>query len=203
MHNGEEEELRRIREFLFADRADADPQTPDHSRLLIDQALKKDAERESAMRALGYNRVERERWRQNKSVPKPRSGDRDRAIAVKRIDHYIGTRVNWTSTSLNRAEVVAAWANLSNHDVDRVKAWLDKGVDPLRFAEVIKLLDNGLRPDDIFTEVHGKTIAQHLRDGSSVEWCLHALHFKQERDSSTRPVRPQSYGAAPSARRTQ
>ncbi|GHJ12158.1 hypothetical protein [Micromonospora sp. AKA38] len=191
MHDGEDEELLRIRENLLGRRAE-------NGAAGADLALKKNDDLESGLRALGLNRRERERWRRRGNDPRPRNGDRDRAIAVKRIDHHIGELVDWTTAGASRAEVVAAWAHLSNHDVDRVKKWLDKGVDPLRFAEVMRLVDNGLRTDDLFAEVHGKTIAQHLRDGSSVEWCLHALYFKRERDAS---MRPQLRGSTPSGQR--
>ncbi|MGW3618539.1 hypothetical protein [Micromonospora arida] len=189
MYNGEDEELRRIRENLLGGRADPDQGSAEIGAL-ADLVLRKYDDLESGLRALGLNRREREDWRRHGASPKPRSSDRDRATALKRIRYYIDEQVDWTKTSANRIEVLATWAVLSNYDVDKVKEWFSKGVDPLSFAEVFELGKNDFRPQDLFTEISGKTVAQHLREGSSAQWCLHALHFARQHEASMRNERP-------------
>jgi hypothetical protein len=177
LHEGEDAELRRIREFLLGG-----PEIGSAS--LADQIVKAD-EFDSGLRTLGLNRHERERLRQDRHRSKPRNKARDRKTAIKRLGYYIDERVDWGKTNVDRTEAIAAWAALSDHDVDRVNDWWNGGAHPLDFAEIAKLAKDGFRPTDLFTEVHGKTVVQHLRDGSSAEWCAHALRWERKRGTGT------------------
>jgi hypothetical protein len=137
-------------------------------------------ELDSDLRALGYNRPERERLRRSDHLPKARDQGREEATAVKRLGLHIDKQVNWAETDLSRAEVIAAWAALCNHDVDKANDWWGRGVHPLDIAEITKLTDYGFQPTDLYTIVNKKTIMDHIRDGTSVEWCRHALRWAQK-----------------------
>ncbi|MCD0449449.1 hypothetical protein LO762_09635 [Actinocorallia sp. API 0066] len=129
------------------------------------------------LRALGINRPERERLRRGRQRSGTPNKDREKAKALLRIGFYIDEQVEWETTDLDREEVVAAWAFLSNHDVDRVNQWWAEGVHPLDITYIRLLQDNGFEPTDLYRTIHGKTVLQHLREGTSPQWCLLALSW--------------------------
>jgi hypothetical protein len=144
---------------------------------------------------MGLNRRERERARRgsrNDSVAQ--EGDRRKAIALKRIEFYLSQRVDWSQTELDKHDAARVWASLCNHDVDLMNRWFRRGIDPRVYAQVREWLGEGLSIDDLFVEVKGKTVLQHLCDGSSVSYCLSALWWEakpsQQSVPSQRPPDP-------------
>lgn len=162
------------------------PATPD----ALEAALRVGDELDAGLRAPGMNRTEREQLRRDKRPQKtPRNEIREKLIAVKRIAFYIDQQVDWNATTQRRNEVVAGWAALCRHDVDLAKEWFSKGVDPLDLPEATKLAKYGFKPTDLFTVVHRKSLLQHLREGTSIEWCISAFEWHQK-TSVGRPASP-------------
>jgi hypothetical protein len=171
-----DEELSHIRDFLLSARAEPPSQLSRSLRSeVIDRKIEEDAERQAALRSLGYNRRERENLRQgqrNRSVRQP-----NEQLARKRIAFYINERVDWDATDVNRLEAIDAWASLAAHDVGLVLKWWDSGVHPLDFAEVRELLGQGMDIEDVFAVIEGKTVIEHIRAGTSATWCRYALDW--------------------------
>jgi hypothetical protein len=182
--DGEEEELRRLREWLQRPGDEGDAAAEDYDALaqawVSERRVQQDDEDVEMLRALGVNRRERDRLRHKRNAPMPSNKDRDRQNAVKRIAHYIDEIVDWNETTIDRSHVYAAWAGLSDYNVDQCNAWFRRGVDPLHYAEVRVLVMEGLSPTDLLTEVNGKTILQHLREGTSMRYCLMALDWHRK-----------------------
>jgi hypothetical protein len=135
-----------------------------------------DTELDSGLRALGFNRPEREKLRKRRRSSRTPNGNREMAQALLRIGFYIDQRVDWTATELDRREVIAFWADLCDHDVDKTNQLWFQGVDPLDMNYVSVLKDNGFGPPTLYRVIHGRTVLQQLRDGQTIEWCLGALH---------------------------
>lgn len=129
------------------------------------------------LRAMGYNRVERERLRRGK--PQPSSEEKYRATTVKRFEYHIGRRLTGRTTE-TQAELARAWAGLTNYNLDLAQRWWDAGIDPGSPRELAKAIEAGLQVEDLGEVIAGaRTIAEHLQAGNSLAWCLGALHWKR------------------------
>lgn len=173
-----DDELSPIRDFLLSDRTE--PPSP-LSRSLkaeaVDRKLEEDAERQEALRSLGYNRRERDNLRPGQRN-KPPVRRPDERLARKRIAFYINDRVDWDATDVSRADAIDAWARLAAYDVDLVLKWWNSGVHPLDFVEARELLGHGMAIEDLFAVVEGRTVIEHIRAGSPVTWCQIALEWQ-------------------------
>jgi hypothetical protein len=182
--NGEEEELRRLLDWLQRPQDEGDAAAESYAAIAQawrgEVALRRDDEEVEVLRALGVNRRERQRLGRKRNAPRPSTADRARESAAKRIAFYIDEKVDWNKTRADRSEVLAAWVALSDHNVDRCNEWWRRGVDPLHYAEVLLLVQERLSPTDLLAEVQGKTILQHLRGGTSMAWCLAALDWQRK-----------------------
>ncbi|MFF4989742.1 hypothetical protein ACFY19_21300 [Streptosporangium saharense] len=100
---------------------------------------------------------------------------------MRRIEFYLDQRFTaWSSTDLDKREVIAAWADPTQHNVDEVLRWWDKrGVHPLRIYEVRELLGHGFSTQDLALEVQGRSILEHLAGGYSAAWCMSAIRWER------------------------
>lgn len=129
------------------------------------------------LRAMGYNRIERERLRRGQ--PRRRNEDRHRAITVKRFKFHIAQKLTDRTTE-EVAELATAWVNLMNFNLDVAQRWWDAGVDPGKPGQLAKAIEEGLRVEDLGEVVTGgRTIAEYLQAGYSPAWCLGALHWRR------------------------
>jgi hypothetical protein len=186
--NSEEGELRCILAYLREGRAGTGDAAADEDAMtaawLTERSMRRDDEDVEMLRALGYNRREREALRRRRNTQRPNKRDRDREIAVKRIAYYLNENVKWNETTSDPNVVCRAWAGLSDYNVERCNDWWRRGVDPLDYAKVLVLVEHGLSPTDLLTDVKGKTILQHLKEGTSMQWCVLALDFERKRPST-------------------
>ena len=128
------------------------------------------------LRAMGYNRIEREEIRRRK--PRRANADRHRATTLKRFAYYIAQRLPDLAPE-RAAELANKWASLTNYDVDLAQRWWSSGVSPNDPGELAQAILEGLQIQDLGKVVNGKTIAEHLQAGSSPTWCLQALHWQR------------------------
>lgn len=129
------------------------------------------------LRAMGYNRIERERLRRGQ--PRPRNEDRHRATTVKRFKYHIAQALTDRTTE-EVAELATAWVSLTDYNLDLAQRWWQAGVDPGTPGQFAKAIEDGLRVEDLGEVVAGgQTIAEHLQAGNSLVWCLGALHWKR------------------------
>jgi hypothetical protein len=135
-----------------------------------------DDEIDGLLRAMGYNRIEREEMRRR--TPRRASTDRYRATTLKRFAHYITRRLP-DLTPERAAELANEWASLTSYDVDLAQRWWRSGVDPNDPGELAQAIAGGLQIRDLGEVINGKTIAEHLQAGSSLTWCLRALHWQR------------------------
>ncbi|MFD0662532.1 hypothetical protein [Thermocatellispora tengchongensis] len=52
---------------------------------------------------------------------------------------------------------------------------------PLHADHVKAFLAQGLHPSELNARVYGKTIAEHLRDGQPMDWCIEAIRWHKRR----------------------
>ena len=131
---------------------------------------------EQILRAMGYNRKQREEMRRHK--PRPAKADRHHATTLKRFAYYVSQRLpNLTPGRAN--ELAKEWASLTSYDVDLAQRWWTSGINPDNPAEFSDAIARGLRIEDLGEVVHGKTIAEHLQAGNSPTWCLGALRWRR------------------------
>jgi hypothetical protein len=128
------------------------------------------------LRAMGYNRIEREEMRRRR--PQRTSEDRYRATTLKRFAYYIR---RWLPdlTPDRAAELANEWASVTSYDVDLAQRWWNSGVSPNDPSDLAHAIMGGLQIQDLAEVVNGKTIAEHLQAGSSPTWCLRALHWQR------------------------
>lgn len=130
---------------------------------------------DALLRAMGYNRYERERLRRGR--PRLVDGQKYRAVTVKRFIHYLAQRLP-TRPVEDIAELAQAWARLTSDDLDLAQRWWDAGVDPGNPGQLASAIRQGFRVQDLAEVVQGRTIAEHLQAGNSIAWCLAALHWR-------------------------
>jgi hypothetical protein len=133
------------------------------------------------LRAMGYNRIEREQLRRRRPrPPRPRSKnkEKDRAIAVERFRYYIEERLPGRPPE-EIAELAQAWAGLTRYDLDLAQRWWRAGVDPGSPDQLVDALTEGLQVEHLGEVVGGKTIAEHLQAGNSPTWCSRALGWER------------------------
>jgi hypothetical protein len=118
---------------------------------------------DEALRGMGYNRPERERIR--RGSPQPLNKERYRDVTLKRFQHHLGKRLpHLTDAALN--PLVTLWAALTDYDLDRAQRWWSFGVDPGAPGPLINAIKAGLRIEHVGLVVHGRTIAEHLQEGT-------------------------------------
>ncbi|TMR37394.1 hypothetical protein [Actinomadura geliboluensis] len=184
MSREDEEELQRIQTYMLAGRKPI-LKRPAPSGAIAKRDLQRAAasndQLDAGLRMLGYNRPERERLRRSRQRSRSRDRDRDRGRdkrqAALRLAFYIDRQVDWTTTDLDRKQVIASWAHLCGHDVEKANGWWAQGVHPLDIAHIRFLKDNGFQPADLCRVIQGKTVLEHLHEGSSPQWCLLALSW--------------------------
>ncbi|MEU0520394.1 hypothetical protein [Streptosporangium sp. NPDC006007] len=140
------------------------------------QVRSKRAEMEEALRGWGYNY--RERDKKLRGTPK-RPAQQDNKKTYLRFAHYIDADVDWSSTDLDREQVIASWRNFVGDDVNLAVEWRDAGVPYLAIGKIEGFLAEGFSADDLHTQVHGKTVLEHLLAGNSVRWCAAALQMRR------------------------
>jgi hypothetical protein len=129
---------------------------------------------DDALRHWGYNRIERERLR--RGTPRPRNRGDYRAVTVKRFAYYIGKLLPERPPEEVNG-LAATWAALSEYNVDRAQRWWSNGVDPAQPGQFADAIAAGLEPSDLGEVIHNRTIAEHLRAGNSLAWCVDALRW--------------------------
>jgi len=133
------------------------------------------------LRAMGYNRIERERLRRGQ--PRPRNEEKHRATTVKRFEYYIAERLP-DRPAEEVAELARAWVGLTSYDLDLAHRWWTVGVDPGSPGQLANAITKGLRVQDLGEVVKGRTIAEHLQAGNSLAWCLLALDWRRRQRSA-------------------
>jgi hypothetical protein len=128
------------------------------------------------LRAMGYNRIEREKLRRGQ--PRPKNEEKYRATTVKRFEYWIAKRLTNRSAE-EIAKLASAWVGLTNYDLELAQRWWTAGVDPSEPDQLANAFREGLQVQDLGEVVGERTIAEHLQAGNSVTWCLHALHWKR------------------------
>lgn len=130
---------------------------------------------EEELRSLGLNYLERQAIRH----PRRSRGNSERYKRTNliRFGWYIDQIVDWTDNSVSRGQVIAAWVALSKGDIDVARRWWEAGIDPCKLSAARELMEEGLHPRDLAICINSKTIAEHLKSGSSIKWCLNALRW--------------------------
>jgi hypothetical protein len=98
------------------------------------------------LRAMGYNRVERERLRQGH--PHPRNEEKYRAVTIKRFRHYLTERMPERPAE-EVAQLAEAWVALTKYDLDLAQRWWTAGVDPGNPGQFASAITAGLRIEDL------------------------------------------------------
>ena len=132
---------------------------------------------EEFLRGMGYNRPQREQLRRGQ--PRPRNDAKYRAITIKRYEHYLRLQLPQEAVD-NIAQLAAAWAGLTNYNLELAQRWWDAGVKPDNPGDLAKAIEGGLQIQNLGEVVHGRTIAQHLQAGNSLDWCLIALDWTRQ-----------------------
>ena len=128
------------------------------------------------LRAMGYNRIERERLRRGQS--RPRNEDKYRTATRKRFVHYIAKRLP-DRPAEEVAALAEAWVALTKYDLDLAQRWWGGGVDPRTPGQLTNAIAAGFRVEDLGAVVHNRTIAEHLQAGNSLRWCMLALDMSR------------------------
>lgn len=128
------------------------------------------------LRAMGYNRIEREQLRRGQ--PRPRNEEKYRAVTIKRFRHYLAERMPERPAE-EVAELAEAWVALTKYDVDLARRWWTAGVDPGNPRQLVSAITAGFRIEDLGEVVKGRTIAEHLQAGNPLAWCVLALDWKR------------------------
>lgn len=124
------------------------------------------------LRALGYNRREREQLRRGKPRSRNNAGYHD--TTRKRFKYYIAQQLpDLTDTALDR--LATMWTTLTSYDLDLAQRWWASGIDPGNPAQLADAIKAGLQVEHLKIMVQGRTIAEHLRAGNSVRWCMGAI----------------------------
>jgi hypothetical protein len=150
-----------------------DPETVVSSDLAHDRAV------ETGLRAMGYNRIEREKLRRGRPPgrPRPTNEAKYRNINAKRFRYYLEKRLpNRTGGEL--AQLVAEWVEVTDCDLALAKRWWDADVDPENPGQLAEAIVGGFQMQDLARIVKGKTIAEYLQGGCSVTSCLRALRWR-------------------------
>jgi hypothetical protein len=141
---------------------------------------------EAFLRAMRYNRHERERIRRGRS--QPRSDARYRDVAPKRYSHYLSQALpDLPSDQIDR--LAKAWVMLADYDVGVAQQWWAAGVDPRHPEQLALAIETGLRREHLGQEIFGQTVAEHLQAGSPLRWILGALGFSTSVSDRTEPRR--------------
>ncbi len=131
---------------------------------------------DQVLRAMGYNRKQREELRRHK--PRRVNADRHRATTLKRFAYYIAQRL--PDLAPGRAtELAKEWARLTSYDVDLAQRWWTSGINPDNPVDFARAIAKGLRIEDLSEVINGKTVAEHLQAGNSPTWCLGALYWQR------------------------
>lgn len=139
---------------------------------------------DATLRALGYNRRDRERLRRGQ--PRPRNNARYRDTTQKRFRYHIAQRLSGlTDTALDR--LVTMWTTLTSYDLDLAKRWWASGIDPGDPDQLADAIEAGLRVQHLELVVQGQTIAEHLHAGNSVRWCMGAIGLTTAIGSNPEP----------------
>ncbi|MBN9795637.1 hypothetical protein DMP17_44790 [Pseudonocardia sp. TMWB2A] len=134
---------------------------------------------EAGLRSLGLNYKERDAMLRPPTSRRPLS-DQSRRVQIKRFEWHLSQRVNWSTTEHDAAAyLVGAWVDLSNADLDLALSWWDAGADPARPDVVSQLLEVGFRPGDLSRPIGRRSVAEELRRGSTVEYCLIAIKWQR------------------------
>jgi hypothetical protein len=144
---------------------------------LAGQPEPSDSELDTVLRSWGYNRREREDLRRALRAPKSK---RDyKPVILKQFRFYIDERLGDRTPTPDTSRLAAVWASLTEYKIQLAQWLWSIGFDPADPAQVDAFLEGGYCLQDLETEVNGKTIAEHLRDGEPLQWCLAALSWNQ------------------------
>jgi hypothetical protein len=68
---------------------------------------------------------------------------------------------------------------LTTCDLDLALHWWAAGIDPGKPEQLASVIREGFGVHDLSQVVQGRTIAEHLQAGNSIDWCLAALHWRR------------------------
>lgn len=159
-------------------RDEDDPALLSYLREVEPSASSRD-EAEVGLRSLGFNYRERDAFLRPGKKPRASTQDRHRAIQVKRFRWHLGQRLDSSISDETLTYLVGEWVDLSQADLELALAWWDAGADPARPEIVSDLIEAGLQPKDLARPIGNRTVLEHLRRGSSVEWCIAALGWNR------------------------
>jgi len=131
---------------------------------------------DAGLRSLGYNYYERERLRRGQ--PRPRNEAKYRTATAKRFRYYITEKVPGR-TDAQIAELVAAWVELTDYNLDLAQRWWAAGINPGKPDQLASAVEAGFTPQELGRVVQGRTLAEHLQAGCSIDWCMGALRWQR------------------------
>jgi hypothetical protein len=132
-----------------------------------------DAELDAGLRSLGLNYKERDALRRGPTRPFDR--ERFKQVILKQFRFHVDRRTGGRLPAEDAARLAAAWAILTDHDLDLAQRLWDTGFDPAAPKIFNAFLEAGLDVADLDVMVGGKTVATHLREGQPLRWCIEAI----------------------------
>jgi hypothetical protein len=127
---------------------------------------------EAFLRAMGYNRPERERIRRGPS--RSRNDAKYRDAAPKRYAFYLSQSLpNLTSGEITR--LAEAWVMLTDYNLDLAQRWWAAGIDPSHPEHLADAIEAGLELEHLGLDLNGRSVAEHLQAGSPLRWILGAM----------------------------
>ena len=127
---------------------------------------------EAFLRAMGYNRPERERIRRGPS--QPRNDAKYRDTAPKRYAFYLSQSLpGLASDEITR--LAKAWVVLTDHNLDLAQRWWAAGIDPSHPEHLADAIAAGLELEHLGLDLDGRSVAEHLQAGSPLRWILGAI----------------------------
>jgi hypothetical protein len=180
----EEHEDEALLAWLRDGRQENDEQDLDAGLLALLQQGVEDAatDLDSELREFGLSPSERRKvLRQANRVPRDTS--RYRTTVFRQFRWWIDKRIDWSTTDLGRDYVAATWMSLTKNNLDLAKGWWDAGINPLDLEQITALSEHGIHPRDLVVRIGKRTILEHVRRGTSVEWCVNALNWTHRRNA--------------------
>ena len=137
---------------------------------------------DSELRDFGLSASDRRKILQSGSRT-AQDSSRYKTITFKRFRWWIDKHVDWSKTEWNPDYVVAVWLSLTGHNLELAKSWWGAGINPLDLEQIAALAKHDLRPRDLAIRIGQRTIYEHIRRGTSVEWCVNALNWNHRRNA--------------------
>jgi hypothetical protein len=130
---------------------------------------------DTVLRAMGYGRPQRERLRYSRR-PGPAGNTRHQAVTLKRFAFYIRQQLPGLQDE-EAAHLAGRWCGFTKYDLELAQRWWASGINPADTDQLVKFAEAGLDVSVLAQVVCGRTIAEHLKAGSSVDWCLSAIRW--------------------------